>query len=284
MSKRLSVSIIIPVYNEADQIGRCLEAIAAQTFAPDEVIVVDNNSSDGTAALAARFPFVRVLSEKKQGVVHARNCGFNAARGDIIGRIDADTIIAPDWVATVRRIFIATNADAISGSMSYHNAPFATFFDNVDRMLRGYLAWALGSEVALQGASLALRASAWRGAKTLLCNEGGMHEDFDLSIHLRETGHNTAFTPSLKASIAFRQAGSRWRDYLRYVLLNPGTYALHNRRRRVVMYPVIVLALLSYPLLRVLYLGYDETTDSFSFSKLFQSDATSRVNPATFVD
>jgi glycosyltransferase involved in cell wall biosynthesis len=48
------VSIVIPVYNEAPRLGACLEAIALQTAAPYEVIVVDNNSSDGTREVAAR--------------------------------------------------------------------------------------------------------------------------------------------------------------------------------------------------------------------------------------
>ncbi len=284
MSVRLTISIVIPVYNEAEQINACLEAIAAQTLLPDEVIVVDNNSTDGTAALAARFPFVTVITEQKQGVVHARNTGFDAARGDIIGRIDADTIVPADWVATVRRIFIGTAHDAVSGSVSYHDVPFARFFSGVDFTFRRYLAWSLGKQYALQGANMAVRARAWHASKQLLCNEGGMHEDFDLSIHLREAGFNTVYTPSLGASLAFRQAGSRWRDYLAYVLLNPGTYALHGIRRRVVMYPVITIAIIAYPLLRVLYLGYDTELDRFSVRKLANANTLSRVNPATFVD
>src|SRR4051812_42172740 len=103
----MNVSIVIPVYNEADQLAACLQAIARQTVRPLEVIVVDNNSTDGTAAIAKRFPFVRLLTEKKQGVVHARNTGFKATRGGIIGRIDADTILPPTWVAQVQTIFTA---------------------------------------------------------------------------------------------------------------------------------------------------------------------------------
>jgi glycosyltransferase involved in cell wall biosynthesis len=86
-----NISIVIPVYNEAERIAACLESIAAQTVTPLEVIVVDNNSTDATVSIARSFPFVRVITAKCQGVIHARNRGFNAARGEIIGRIDADT-------------------------------------------------------------------------------------------------------------------------------------------------------------------------------------------------
>jgi glycosyltransferase involved in cell wall biosynthesis len=96
---RLRVSLVIPVYNEESHLRGCLDAIAAQTVQPLEVIVVDNNSNDGTAAIAAAYPFVTLITIARQGVVYARDAGFDAAKGEIIGRIDADTHIAPDWLA-----------------------------------------------------------------------------------------------------------------------------------------------------------------------------------------
>jgi len=56
-----NISIIIPAYNEERYLGRCLDAIAAQSVRPYEVIVVDNNSSDDTAKVAQRYPFVTLL-------------------------------------------------------------------------------------------------------------------------------------------------------------------------------------------------------------------------------
>ncbi|HPG37472.1 MAG TPA: glycosyltransferase family A protein, partial [Candidatus Saccharibacteria bacterium] len=96
--KNPRISVVIPVYNEAAALPACLEALAGQTAPPFEVLVVDNNSTDDSVLVAARYPFVTVLHEKRQGVLHARSLGFTAARGDIIGRIDADTEVAPDWI------------------------------------------------------------------------------------------------------------------------------------------------------------------------------------------
>src|SRR5689334_10679087 len=101
----MKTSIVIPVYNEAAQLGACLRAIAQQTVKPLEVIVVDNNSTDGTRAVAEAYDFVTVLEEPRQGVVHARSRGFDAARGDIIARIDADSILPADWLANVETVF-----------------------------------------------------------------------------------------------------------------------------------------------------------------------------------
>ena len=100
----MKISIVIPVYNEAEHLADCLNSIARQTTAPHEVIVVDNNSSDSSLAVALSFDFVSVITEPRQGVVHARNTGFNAAKGDLIGRIDADTVLPADWVAKALQI------------------------------------------------------------------------------------------------------------------------------------------------------------------------------------
>src|SRR4051812_9489646 len=94
----MKISIVIPVYNEAQNLDACLRAIARQTTAAYEVIVVDNNSTDGSLAVAQTFPFVTVITERRQGIVHARDRGYNAARGDIIARIDADSLLPKDWL------------------------------------------------------------------------------------------------------------------------------------------------------------------------------------------
>lgn len=284
VSKQCSVSVVIPVFNDADMLTNCLDALALQTVAPYEVIVVDNNSTDHTRQVARSYPFVTLIVEPSQGVVHARTAGFNRVRGDIIGRIDADTIVSPDWVAKVQQIFMASAVDAVSGSMQYHHAPWAGLFSTIDYGIRQYLAWSLGRQYALQGANMAVRASAWHVAKSYLCSRGNLHEDFDLSIHLRECGYTTVYEPSLHVAVAFRQVAGSWGEFSRYVLLNPGTYAQHNIVRCAVMYPVAWLAIVAYPLLHILYLGYDDTKNGFSWTKLFSGTTLTRVNPATFVD
>ena len=114
--KALTLSIIIPVYNEEAVLDATLRAIQRQTVMPDEVIVVDNNSSDGSVAIARRFDFVEVITEEAQGRAAARNAGFNAARSDVLGRINADVQLFPDWVERVKTNFGQDNIDALIGS------------------------------------------------------------------------------------------------------------------------------------------------------------------------
>nr|MDQ2973765.1 glycosyltransferase [bacterium] len=67
----MTLSLVIPVYNEEYNIKRCLTAIAGQTIMPDEVIVVDNNCVDKTIEIAKSFGFVTVVKEPKQGRTYA---------------------------------------------------------------------------------------------------------------------------------------------------------------------------------------------------------------------
>src|SRR5487761_1699776 len=97
----MKISIVIPVYNEADNLSACLDAISNLEVMPYEVIVVDNNSTDNTVAIANLYDFVTVAHESRQGVVHARTKGFNLAKGDIIARIDADSVLPYDWTINV---------------------------------------------------------------------------------------------------------------------------------------------------------------------------------------
>ena len=121
-----SLSIIIPAYNEARHIKACLDAIAAQTEVPDEVIVVDNNSTDRTVEIANSYPFVTIMNESTQGIVFARNRGFNATTTDIIGRIDADSVLPIDWVTRVKAYYAEPEhfaSYAYTGGGFFYNKP-----------------------------------------------------------------------------------------------------------------------------------------------------------------
>ena len=101
----LTLSLVIPVFNEENQIESCLKSIENQTVMPDEVIVVDNNCTDRTIEIVEKFKFVKVIKESRQGRGYARTAGFNEAKSDIIGRIDADSRLSNNWVEHVKNKF-----------------------------------------------------------------------------------------------------------------------------------------------------------------------------------
>lgn len=282
--KRLRVSIVIPVYNEVDHLAACLAAIATQTVQPYEVIVVDNNSTDDSALIARQFPFVRLIRETRQGVVYARDTGFRAAGGEIIGRIDADTIIDTDWVATLRQLFADHKLGAVSGKVAYQDVVAARFVGRVDLFWRRRMARLLSSEVALQGANMAIRRATWQAIQAHVCHQAGMHEDFDIAIHANQSGWQVRFDEHLKASVCYRQADYSLRQFSNYALISPRTYLRHGLKSGRHMYQVVAFVIICYPLIKLLHRSYDRSAAQFSWANLLGSATTARVNPATFVD
>ncbi len=278
----MNVSIVIPVYNEADHLAACLEAIAAQSVKPLEVIVVDNNSTDSSVVIASSFPFVKVITEKKQGVVHARNLGFNSAKGEIIGRIDADTLLPNDWVARVKTVFKETNISAVSGSAHYYDFGLAGIADRIDFKLRGRLAKKLGNDNFLWGANMAVRRVAWQKVRHVLCSTSGMHEDFDLGIHLESYGLKVAYEEKLNAGVSSRRVDTSFWSFIRYSLVSPKTYAMHGVKSGRHMYPVLFVCWIAYLPARIVYRSYDQVSGTFSIAQLFRF-SSSRVDPTTNV-
>jgi len=94
---RAVISVIVPAHQNAFHLAECLESILAQTRMPDEVIVVDDGSTDATAAIASGFgPPVRVISTPHAGTAAARNTGITAAAGNVIALCDADDLWLTD--------------------------------------------------------------------------------------------------------------------------------------------------------------------------------------------
>lgn len=94
------ISIIVPVYNGEDHLDPCVRSILKQTYENIQLILVNDGSTDATAALCDRWAEqdsrVLVLHQENAGVSAARNAGLDAATGDYIGFVDADDTIAPD--------------------------------------------------------------------------------------------------------------------------------------------------------------------------------------------
>jgi glycosyltransferase involved in cell wall biosynthesis len=276
----MNISIVIPVYNEADRLAACLRAIGAQRLKPLEVIVVDNNSSDGTAAVAKGFGFVRLINEPKQGVLHARTTGFDAASGDIIARIDADTVLPPNWTEQILEIFKNESVAAVSGAPDYYDFAWDVFANTADHWFRSRLARQLGDHNFLWGANMALRRSAWLQVRYGLCSEAYMHEDFDLGIHLQEDGLRVDYDPLLVAGVSSRRIDMEFIAFVKYTLQSPKTYAKHNLTSRRHMYPVLLACWLAWLPGRIIYRGYNLETGGFSLSKLFEFSET-RVDPTS---
>lgn len=233
-----TVSLVIPAYNEEATIERCLLAVLAQTQTPREVIVVDNRSTDGTAEVVRRLieahpgAGIRLLRQfDAQGLVPTRNAGFAAATGDVLGRIDADSVLAPDWVENVSRAMADPAVGAVTGPVTYYDVPVVGSCRVSDDVVRRTL-WHLGRRRCpfLYGSNMAIRATAWRSIEHTACpdHDDVLHEDIDLAVHLKQTGIRVAYAPRMRAGVSARRLDSSPASFRAYTHRFVATYESHD--------------------------------------------------------
>ena len=118
----LTISVIVCAYNEAEYLPACLHSLLAQSRPPDEILVVNNASTDRTADVAARVPGVHVVDEPRKGLVQARETGRVTATGDLLVYVDADCRAPLTWLGRVERRFERERAlVALSGPYRYYD-------------------------------------------------------------------------------------------------------------------------------------------------------------------
>ena len=114
-------SVAVPTYNRSAWLRNALESTVQLDFASDEyeVIVVDNNSTDDTEAVARSFvgqhPNIRYCREQQQGHCHARNRGWQEACGEYVAYIDDDCKVPPEWLSVAREIVRESAPVALGG-------------------------------------------------------------------------------------------------------------------------------------------------------------------------
>lgn len=98
----MQISVIIPVYNDYQHLELCLRSIQAAHPQPQEVIVIDDGSTDDIRALVKNFSFAQVIRQSpRMGAGYARYTGIQAARGDVVAFLDSDCYIKPDWFGVI---------------------------------------------------------------------------------------------------------------------------------------------------------------------------------------
>ena len=133
----LTFSVIVCAHNEAQYLSACLHSLLAQSRRPDEILVVNNASTDETRSVALAFrrysghpepgrwrqvPHVRVVDEPRKGLVVARETGRRTATGDILVYLDADCRAPLTWLARIERRFLNDpRLLALSGPYRYYD-------------------------------------------------------------------------------------------------------------------------------------------------------------------
>jgi ABC-type multidrug transport system fused ATPase/permease subunit/GT2 family glycosyltransferase len=108
------ISVVVCSYNGASTLNVCCEGLLEQEYPDFEVIVVDDGSTDSTAAIASEYGF-RVISTENQGLSSARNIGLKAATGEIVAYIDDDAWPDPQWLTYLAATFLSTSHAGVGG-------------------------------------------------------------------------------------------------------------------------------------------------------------------------
>ena len=261
-NSRATISIVIPAYNEEATIRPCLLAAILQTVPAREIIVVDNRSTDRTAeivrAVQAEFPdapIVYLQQNKVQGLVPTRNFGLDRAQGEVLGRIDADSIIEPNWVEEVQESFRDPSVGATTGPVLYYDMPLRRFGLKADDTVRQLILKLTRDYHFLFGSNMAIRREAWRTIRPELCSDEDdeMHEDIDLSVHLAQHSFRVAYVPTMVSGMSARRLEDSPRDYAYYAMRFERTYARHSIRNPALRAPIVVF-LAIYPALKAVRL------------------------------
>lgn len=210
------VSVVIPARNDAEMLVRCLASLALQRRAPDEIVVVDNGSTDGTRAVAEAAG-ARVVDEPIPGIPRASSVGLDAARGDIIARIDADSVCPPEWLERIVAAFTDDPAlDVISGSGEFYDAGPLTRRLGKSWWVGG-LYWSMTiylGHAPIFGSNFAMRRDVWQQLSSEVHREArDIHDDLDLSLHIKP-GMTVRYDPDLVVGISARPFAT-WSGFTR---------------------------------------------------------------------
>lgn len=214
-ARRPEYSVVVPAYQAADVMGACVRALAQQSLPRScyEILVVDDGSTDETAARARAAGADRVLAIPHGGPAAARNAGIEAARGAILLFTDADCIPAPDWLLQMTAPFETSGVSGVKGVYRTEQQEVVArlaqceFEERYDLLARQETIDFVDTYAA------AFRRSALDEVGTFdVAFTQANNEDVDLSYRLAEAGHRLVF--NRKALVYHRHPASWWR-YLR---------------------------------------------------------------------
>jgi len=250
------VSILVPTLDEERSIAECLEAIAAQDWPRDrfEVLVVLGPCRDRTREIvverAHRDERLRLLDNPSGRVARALNLGIDAARGEIVVRIDAHTLPEPDYLRRSVEALSETGASVVGGPMTGRGTT------PVGRAMALAMSHPFG--VGTARFRFARRReevdTVYLGAfpRELFATVGGFNEalvrnqDYEMNWRIREAGGRVVVDPRIRSTYVTRSTlGAVWRQYRDYGFWKARMLRLHPRslQARQIVAPLFVLAL-----------------------------------------
>lgn len=225
-----TLDVVIPCYNEQDDIAGCLDLLLTQRAELRRIIVIDNNSNDNTPAILSeyepRVDILDVLHESQQGVEYARDTGMAHARADVVARIDVDAKVQPGWARALREYYAAhTDVQAATGATEYFDLPARRFTNMMTWFFMTMSNQIMAGSVNIYGANMSIRRAAWQKIQhDLPGRESHVMEDLSISLALERSGKKIAYIPGALAYVSGRRMRTNPREFARYNAQWPNTY------------------------------------------------------------
>lgn len=182
-----TVSVVIPSCNDAAMLKACLALLSRQSRPADEIIVVDNASSDDTADICSAAG-VRRIPVDLQGIPATAAAGFDAAAGEIIARLDTDSRPPADWLERVETVLLASGPmSLVTGPGDFYGGSRLVRWAGRHLFLGGYFTFFgfLMGHPPVFGSNYALRRAVWQRVRdTVVRDNPDVHDDFDVSYHI----------------------------------------------------------------------------------------------------
>ncbi len=203
------VSVIVPNYNGISILRNCLFSLLEHDRTPDQIVVVDNGSSDGSPDIIRReFPSVNLVAlDKNTGFTGANNTGIKASSGDLLVLLNNDCIVEPNWLNSLLRRMDDPSVAAVTSSM--RNISDVSIMDSAGGQIdwmgfasdrgKGESASLHGEAASIPfpcGGAVIIRRSALPSPDRLFWNELFIYqEDLDLGYELLRTGWKIVYEP-----------------------------------------------------------------------------------------
>ncbi|MEU1973681.1 glycosyltransferase family 2 protein [Microbacterium sp. NPDC019599] len=218
------ITVVIPCRDDAEFLDACLAALAAQTRSADRVVVIDNGSTDASAAVARRYG-ADVVEEPLVGIWPAAARGYDEAMGsaDVIARLDADSRPHPDWIEHLHDAFSSDSSLGVltGGAEFYGASPLVNYLGEHWYVGGGHF-WirAFVGIPLVFGSNFAMRASVWERVRDRVERTNAhIHDDLDLTIRLRPSD-GVRYDPDLRMPVSARPLTTQrglWRRVWRVV-------------------------------------------------------------------
>jgi glycosyltransferase involved in cell wall biosynthesis len=242
------ISVVIPVHNCKETIGKCLDSLSQLDHSDFEVIVVDDGSTDETAEICESFPRVKVIRVHKNGPSTARNIGIEAARGEFVAFTDGDCLVDKRWLEELETGFSSPVIAGVGGDQKSPDDD-TVVGKRIQRFLKtiGFVTGYIKTDAAMKETEHNPSCNAMY-RKSVLEDVGGFDEalwpgeDVELDLKITTRGHTLIYNPN---AVVYHYRPKTYSDFgrmmLRYGACQWYLVAKYGFFRRIQYVPLLTL-------------------------------------------